>query len=522
MTAAQFSSGKSETESPLLRKPNCWEKIVYSPDAMDLCRINPSRKTWIEFSIILIIILFILSLVSPSVASDLISSLLKTFLFTIVATKGTLLSMTYELVPNFVHKCIVKRDDGGERSAHIENMRSEGERLMWIWCFIIAYTLSEFINSLMCFRKAIDKPSTRQFFSVIIPETFHTMGIALMIFEVLPKLNVYYFVLFLIWCVIEWGLHTLISTVYEIKNIKLKSLLIVADIVVLGIFLNFTIFNPFDGKNRNNSECWIAILALALIHGGLWQDVPNSKLSFTGNFSLIRETRKKLELVKDSIFAWVSLWKIIVFIATSFTIFAIHGDSITKLFRMFGHAFGDYNITLIPSDNGSQLLTIPRSLLFPILLVSFQVILSTFVNMKPDSIILRFLHGFDFRSRWGLNLPVFFAIAYLLWSEYIRIFYCNLVYNVDMAEYFTNVLTEIDIFNQSKVLSLDYLGNWEALLLKISCCWIILHFLFRSRVNTAMETEEELEKPEAKTPQEVGVYVVLENEKVEEKKKLEC
>lgn len=33
---------------------------------------------------------------------------------------------------------------------------------------------------------------------------------------------------------------------------------------------------------------------------------------------------------------------------------------------------------------------------------------------------------------------------------------------------------------------------------------------------------EDLEKPEAKTPQEVEVYVILENEKVKEEKKLEC
>ncbi|XP_008557854.1 chitin synthase chs-2 isoform X1 [Microplitis demolitor] len=521
MTAAKFSSAKSEAESPLLRNHRYRKQIFDSINSIEIFRNCPSLNRWIISFFYFTVIMVLIFLLTPPVLV-LISILSTIFMFAIVATRGTLLSMTSGLNPNFMLECYTKEDSLRDKFGRTNVVWSEKSQIMWIWCLIIVYTLPEMINSFVCFRKAKNKPSTGQFLSVIIPETFHTIGIALMIFQVLPKLDFNYFVLFLIWCVIEWGLHTPISTIYEIKNIKLKSLLIVADIVVLGIFFNFTIFNPFDRIDRNNYDCWIAILAMALIHGGLWQDVSNSTFSFTGNLSPFIKAREKLEPVKDSIFAWVSLWKIIIFIVSSFNIYASSHGNITELFTMVGPAFSDYIIYLVSSNYDSPIVLYYESARFPIFIVSFQIILSLLVNMKPNSLILRFFHGFDFRSRWGLNLPVFFGIAYVLWFEYIRGFYCSSLYNVDTFEHLTDVLTEVKPYREIiKIFSFNSSENWDALLLKISCCWILLHFLFRSRVNAVMKSED-LEKPEAKTPQEVEVYVILENEKVKEEKKLEC
>ncbi|XP_057322640.1 uncharacterized protein LOC130666019 [Microplitis mediator] len=522
MTAAKFSSTKSEAESPLLRNQRYRKQIFDSINSIKIFRNYPSLNSWIISFLYFTIILVLLFLLTPPVLV-VISTLSTMFMFTIIAAKGTLLWMTSELDSHFMLECDLAEDFPRNRAEITDVMWSEGKQIMWIWCSIIAYTLPELLNSFVCFRKAKDKPSTGQFLSVIIPETFHTIGIALMIFYILPVLHLNYFVLFLIWCVIEWGLHTLISTIYEIKNIKLKRWLIVADIVVLGIFLNFTIFNPFDGIDRNKSRCWVVIVAMAFIHGGLWQDISNSTFSFTSNLSPVIQAREKLKPVKDSIFAWVSLWKIIVFFASALTILACLQNSIAELFTLAGPSFRDYNVTLVSSNTDIPSVTISESLRFPIFIVSFQMILSIFVNMQPNSLILRLFHGFDFRSRWGLNIPVFLGIAHVLRLEYIHDLYCNLVYNVDTFERFTNVLTEVKTYKEIiKIFSFNSSENWDALLLKISCCWILLHFLFRSRVHAVMKNEDVLEKPTAKMPREVEVYVVLENESGGEKKKLEC
>ncbi|XP_008552195.1 uncharacterized protein LOC103574512 [Microplitis demolitor] len=530
MTAAKFNSAKSEAESPLLRNRKYGTQIFGYINSIKIFRNRPSLNSWIISFIHLMIILVLLILLTPPLLV-LIPILSTIFMFTIVATKGTLLSMTNELSDYYMHACVLEEDNRGRRTGRVDIFLTKKSRIMWIWCLIIAYTLPELINSFVCSRRAKNKPSARQFLSVIIPETFHTIGIALMIFEILPQISSAQetlpeqdfsrFLLFIIWCVIEWGLHNLISTIFEIKDVKLKSLLIVTDIVILGIFLCFTMFNPFDGINLNDSDCWIVILAMAFTHGGLWQDVSNSTFSFTSNLSPIVKAREKLKPVKDSIFAWVSLWKIIVFIASSFTILARQRYSITELFTMAGPAFRDYNITLKPSSRDMDSITIVTGLRLPILIVSFQVILSVIVNMKPNSIILRFFHGFDFRSRWGLNIPVFFTIAYLLWSEFIRSLQCNLLYNQDMFEHFMYFLQDFRTSKEFiKIFSLDPCENRDTLLLKISICWIVLHFLFRSRINAVLKTEKELEKPKTKTPQEVTV--VSKDETVEEEKKFEC
>ena len=70
----------------------------------------------------------------------------------------------------------------------------EVERIAWLWCLLIAYLVPELgtlIRSLrICFFKSCTKPTAKEFFIVFLSETLHTIGLALLVFVILPDLDV--------------------------------------------------------------------------------------------------------------------------------------------------------------------------------------------------------------------------------------------------------------------------------------------------------------------------------------------
>ncbi|KAH0546834.1 uncharacterized protein LOC123269162 [Cotesia glomerata] len=528
MTAAKLyqSKSKPEDESPLLKNQKYRKQVFDSINSIKFFENYPSLNSWLISLLYFILILALLFLLTPP-ALVLLSIFVSLFLVSIVAARGSLLSMTSQMELNVSSSCIVNTVDNYYYH-HLEEknftiIQSENERIMWIWCIIIAYTIPELINSMLCFHKSKNKPSVKQFLSVVIPETLYAVGIALMVFFVLPKLNLNSFVLFLIWCIFEWGLHTMISTIYGIKNLKFKILLVIIDIIVLACYVTYTMFYSFDGVERNNSTSWITILALALIHGGFWQDVPDSKFSFTGFLSPFVKARKNLEPVKHYTFALVSIWKIIVFIASSLMILSFNGIETKKIFSMFESAFSQHNVTIIPNINGEEdsqspyysfvSIIITKGLNFPILVVFFQIFISSVIYMKRNTLFLSLFHGFDFRSRWGLNIPCLISIVFFWWSALMKKHYCNLA-DARSAElvYFFDPLIERPSSEILRIFSLNPTENWEAILLKCASCWIMISFWFRSRFSSLFDSIKQTNQ-ENKPSQPVNVYLVTIDEK---------
>lgn len=199
----------------------------------------------------------------------------------IIAAKGTLLIMALEMKSNYTKFDLIKNSQDATKWESITVIKSEKERIMWIWCIIIAYTIPELINSLLCFKKRQNMPTVNQFLLVMIPETLYVIGVALIVFAILPQSN-FHFIIFFVWCIIECGLHNLISTFYEVDNKKLRHLLIVINIIFLSIFINYAVIHPLDGITTNFNNILVTMLALILLHGGFWQDVSGSVLSLTG------------------------------------------------------------------------------------------------------------------------------------------------------------------------------------------------------------------------------------------------
>jgi chitin synthase len=70
----------------------------------------------------------------------------------------------------------------------------EVERISWVWCLFFAYAIPEvmtFARSVrICFFKNALKPSVLELAAVAVAETLRTVGTGLLIFVVLPILDV--------------------------------------------------------------------------------------------------------------------------------------------------------------------------------------------------------------------------------------------------------------------------------------------------------------------------------------------
>lgn len=81
----------------------------------------------------------------------------------------------------------------GRDKFYVVNLPTE-ERVAWIWCLLLAFIVPEIgtlIRSLrICFFKSCKRPPLFDFGFVLIMETLHVFGLVLLVYVVLPNLDV--------------------------------------------------------------------------------------------------------------------------------------------------------------------------------------------------------------------------------------------------------------------------------------------------------------------------------------------
>lgn len=69
----------------------------------------------------------------------------------------------------------------------------EEERVAWMWALLIAFSIPEigaFIRAIrICFFKSWKRPQRSHFLFIFVMESLHTVGVALLMFVVLPELD---------------------------------------------------------------------------------------------------------------------------------------------------------------------------------------------------------------------------------------------------------------------------------------------------------------------------------------------
>ena len=81
---------------------------------------------------------------------------------------------------------------GANRS--IQAQLSDDERISWMWALFFSYVIPEFFvwfrSSRICFFRQWKRPKFIDFMIVVLFETFHVVGLALLIYAVLPNMKV--------------------------------------------------------------------------------------------------------------------------------------------------------------------------------------------------------------------------------------------------------------------------------------------------------------------------------------------
>ncbi|XP_034946911.1 chitin synthase chs-2 isoform X1 [Chelonus insularis] len=260
-----------------------------------------------------------------------------------VIAKGSVLFMTSQLKQNrHVEYC----NRRFQRDKRYWFTPPEEERILWIWCIIIAYVVPEFgtlFRSIrMCVFKSCKKPWSSHFLLVFIMETFHVVGLALLFFAVLPELDVIQGAMITNCVCFVPGLLGLLSR-YKSKDESRRFVLVLVDLAALAAQASgFVVWALLDSSKPS---IWLMPAALILTSCGWWENYVSLQ-SPIGFVRTLGRVKKELRLTRYFTYMFISVCKIIIFIISSLVVLYVKGENVGHIFTMFGTAFSRREITI--------------------------------------------------------------------------------------------------------------------------------------------------------------------------------
>ncbi|KAK2724897.1 hypothetical protein QYM36_001381, partial [Artemia franciscana] len=296
---------------------------------------------------------------------ELIMKILKVFayLFTFVIVlvagviaKGTLLMMTSQIKKGRdVAYC---GKDLARDQAFYAKLPTE-ENVVWTWCLIFTFLVPEIFTLFRASRivlfKSWRRPPFSDFVIVWMFESFHIIGIGLLMFAVLPHLDVVQGAMITnCVCLVPGVLGMLSRSRKESK----RSAKILVDIFSILAQLTGLLLWPIilAGKDGGSHLVWSLPVSLLLTSCGWWENYADKHSPFAIVKSLGR-VKERLKRTRYFTYIFISIWKIALFLGTVFFIWwGIYKD-LTPLFSKFNLAFGDHKIPVYSGPLRSSLVS---------------------------------------------------------------------------------------------------------------------------------------------------------------------
>nr|XP_022916186.1 uncharacterized protein LOC111426064 [Onthophagus taurus] len=416
-----------------------------------------------------------------------------------VISKGCLLFMTSQLNIKEMPYCNEKLDRTKNFSVEVP----EEERLVWVWMLIFAFfvpQLGTFIRSLrIMLYKSWKIPYLSQFLSVFISETCSTIGNAILVFVVLPKLDVLKGIMLTnAFCFIP-----AVFSKYTIYRNDLKS----ADgtqklaLDLLSVVIQISSFFVFP-LISDDSEVKLIPLVGIFISIGWWEnftmDYKNLRRGWLRN---LVKANKKFSNSRYFTYSIVSIYKCALFLLCAVLIEKNHGNGAAAMFDNFINAFHSHNITvkeITPIDvlkdlyledaiSPSMSTKILSDVMTPVW-VFLIFIGSTYICYVFGKFACKtYIQGF------GLAFPINLAVPVTI-TGLITI--CGLYISDDCA--FSNSIPPYLFFNLPPLYNLgDFLANefsWIWILWLFSQVWITAH-LWTPKAERLAKTERLFVRP---------------------------
>ncbi|RWS27637.1 chitin synthase 1-like protein, partial [Leptotrombidium deliense] len=278
-----------------------------------------------------------------------------------ILSKITILLMTSIIKPNRTEVSVCNYGIPGlerdKKYSAVFNI-TDPERVAWIWCLMIVLMVPElmtlFRSARICTFKSYKRPTKFVFAFVTLMETLHTIGIVMLVFVILPSLDVVKGAMLTNCLCVVPSLLSLFSRHSGESKRAFKTFL---DFLALAAQISALVVWPLTEKHENKLALYFP-LAAVLVSIGWWENYSDKN----SPFRIIRGLASmKEQLYKCRYFSYifVSIWKIIViFVSTIVARYLVDGN-ILYMFSQFKAAFSQHKILIVQdkSDLSSLALT---------------------------------------------------------------------------------------------------------------------------------------------------------------------
>ncbi|KAF0297190.1 Chitin synthase chs-2 [Amphibalanus amphitrite] len=219
------------------------------------------------------------------------------------------------------------------------------EKVAWVWCIFFCFMVPEagtlFRSTRMCFFKSVRRPGFRDFLVVVMFETLHIIGLALLVFFVLPDLDAVKGVMLTNCVCIVPGIFGMLSRTNKESKRFLKTVCDIA--AILGQATGFIVWPIIEYQRGNVNACWSIPLAVVLTSFGWWENYVDKK-SRVKAIQYLGTIKERMKTTRYFTYLFVSLWKIMVFFACMVLFMYFRLENVGDLFSRFTDSFDQHKL----------------------------------------------------------------------------------------------------------------------------------------------------------------------------------
>lgn len=255
-------------------------------------------------------------------------------------SKSTLLFATSQITPNNTRPYCNK--DLGRKQQFIVTL-PDVERVTWMWTLVFIFFMPEAIMLLRCLRiiafKTWKLPDFWECISYFVTETLPTIGYAILVFDVLPDLDVIKGAMLMnAFCFIPACLSIFSRNPKHFNNsfkMILDALSIIAQATALVAW-------PLI---ENDWSLFTIPLCIILISFGWWENYlsDDSPIPFVSN---IAQNKKQYPNSRYFAYTFITIWKCLLFLGSMILIVYLRENRVQFLFDNFYDAFQDHEINI--------------------------------------------------------------------------------------------------------------------------------------------------------------------------------
>lgn len=180
-------------------------------------------------------------------------------------------------------KMYMKLDQIGA-GREIEASVSMEERVGWVWAIFFSFVVPElfmwFRSTRICLFRTWRKPTGLEFLILTTFETLHVIGLALLVYLVLPNLKVVEAVMLTNCVCLIPGILKIFSRFNEKHSDRTRHLLLTADGLAVVAQLSGLFLWAAIGWTATNNAVWILPFSLLLTSFGWWENYVDSDSPF--------------------------------------------------------------------------------------------------------------------------------------------------------------------------------------------------------------------------------------------------